>query len=312
MKAVVLEELVDHVIVGDAREKVALLPSESIQCVITSPPYFGHRNYSGAENPLEIGRESDLQSYVTHLRDVFREVRRVLRNDGTLWLNLGDTYRDGQMLSVPWRAALSLQEDGWMFRADIIWHKQNAMPSSVKSRPTIDHEYVFLFSKSQEYHYDADAIREPHVTFSAESKMKGGRRHLGQRNGTPEEGKNRGNSNLHNGRWDQAFHPLGRNKRSVWSIPLGKCREAHFAVFPEALVEPCVKAGAPEGSLVMDPFTGSGTTGIVCRRLRRRFIGVELVPGYAALAERRIASAAPEPTLFDTPIADSDRALADA
>lgn len=132
--------------------------------------------------------------------------------------------------------------------------------------------------------------------------MRGGRRHLGQRNGTPEEGKNRGNSNLHDGRWDQAFHPLGRNQRSVWSIPLGKCREAHFAVFPEALVESCVKAGSPEGSLVVDPLTGSGTTGMVCRRLRRRFIGVELVPRYAELAERRIHSATPEATLFDTPI----------
>jgi site-specific DNA-methyltransferase (adenine-specific) len=303
-----LEEFLGQVIVGDAREHVSLLPQESIQCVITSPPYFGLRNYSDAENPLELGREVNLQGYISRLRDLFRQVRRALRNDGTLWLNLGDTYRDGQMLSVPWRVALSLQEDGWKLRADIIWHKQNAMPSSVKSRPTIDHEYVFLFSKSEQYYYDADAIREPHVTFSADSKRKGGRRHLGLRNGTPEEGKNSGNSNLHNGRWDQAFHPLGRNKRSVWSLPLGKCREAHFAVFPEALVEPCVKAGAPEGGVIMDPFTGSGTTGIVCRRLRRRFVGIELLPKYAEIAERRIHAATPEPTLFDAPSQQSPKA----
>jgi site-specific DNA-methyltransferase (adenine-specific) len=272
-----------------------------VQCVVTSPPYFGHRDYSGTKHPSEIGSEPDPQSYVHRLDRIFREVHRVLRRDGTLWLNLGDTYRDGQMLAMPWRVALALQTAGWRLRSDIIWHKPNAMPSSVKSRPTTDHEYVFLFSKSDDYYYDADAIREPHVTFSPGSKMKGGRGHFGKRNGTPEEGKNQGNSNLHDSRWDQAFHPLGRNKRTVWSIPLGKCREAHFAVFPEGLVEPCVRAGAPEGSLVLDPFTGSGTTGIVCRRLKRRFFGIELVTGYAELAERRIRSAEPELSLFDAP-----------
>jgi site-specific DNA-methyltransferase (adenine-specific) len=290
-----------RVILGDAREQLTLLPGESVQCVVTSPPYFGHRDYSGTKHPSEIGSEPDPQSYVHRLDRIFREVHRVLRRDGTLWLNLGDTYRDGQMLAMPWRVALALQTAGWRLRSDIIWHKPNAMPSSVKSRPTTDHEYVFLFSKSDDYYYDADAIREPHVTFSPGSKMKGGRGHFGKRNGTPEEGKNQGNSNLHDSRWDQAFHPLGRNKRTVWSIPLGKCREAHFAVFPEGLVEPCVRAGAPEGSLVLDPFTGSGTTGIVCRRLKRRFFGIELVTGYAELAERRIRSAEPELSLFDAP-----------
>lgn len=309
MDAKAIEQVEGQVIVGDARRQLALLPPESIQCVVTSPPYFGHRDYSGTEDPGEIGKEPDVQTYIGRLREVLRETHRVLRQDGTMWLNLGDTYRDGQMLSVPWRVAIALQEDGWNLRADIIWHKQNAMPSSVKNRPTIDHEYLFFFAKSQAYFYDGDAIREPHITFSAESKMRGGRRHFGQRNSTPEQGKNQGNSNLHDARWDQAFHPLGRNKRSVWSLPLGKCREAHFAVFPEALVEPCVKAGTPEGGLVMDPFTGSGTTGVVCRRLRRRFIGIELVPRYADLAERRIREAAPEATLFDESLSVSQYAL---
>jgi site-specific DNA-methyltransferase (adenine-specific) len=175
------------------------------------------------------------------------------------------------------------------------------MPSSVKSRPTVDHEYLFLFSKTEDYFYEADAIREPHVTFTEQSRMRGGRNHFGKRNGTPELGKNAGNGNLHDARWDQAFHPAGRNKRSVWSIPLGKCRDAHFAVFPEGLVEPCIKAGSPEGGIVLDPFTGSGTTGCVAKRLRRQFVGIELVEDYAQLAMRRIAEADSGETLFDLP-----------
>jgi len=162
------------------------------------------------------------------------------------------------------------------------------MPSSVKTRPTTDHEYLFMFSKSKSYHYDADAIREPHVTFSENTKMRGGRNHLGKRGGTPEEGKNKGNSNLHTGRWDQAFHPLGRNKRTVWSVPLGKFREAHFAVFPEKLIEPCILAGVPNGGIVLDPFFGSGTTGLVALNHGRRFIGIELNPDYCKMAQRRL------------------------
>ncbi|RMG06352.1 MAG: hypothetical protein D6735_04110 [Acidobacteria bacterium] len=132
---------------------------------------------------------------------------------------------------MPWRVALGLQDAGWILRSEIIWHKPNAMPASVKNRPTTSHEHVFLFAKSKDYFYNADAIREPHVTFTEASKMRGGRNHFGKRNGTPENGKNKGNPNLHNGRWDQAFHPLGRNKRTVWDIPLSKFRDAHFAVF---------------------------------------------------------------------------------
>jgi len=222
----------------------------------------------------------------------------LLRDDGTLWLNLGDTYRNGQLCGVPWRVALALQDRGWLLRSDIVWHKPNAMPSAVKTRPTTDHEYMFLLSKQPEYHYDADAIREPHVTFSERSKMRGGRGHFGKVNGTPERGKNGGNSNLHDGRWDQAFHPNGRNRRTVWSIPLGKFREAHFAVFPERLVEPCIKAGCRPGGVVLDPFMGSGTVGVVAGRLGRKYLGFELVAEYAAMAERRIADArsrAPDP-----------------
>lgn len=162
------------------------------------------------------------------------------------------------------------------------------MPSSIKNRPTTDHEYVFLFSKQSEYYYDADAIREPHKTFTKDSKMKGGRNHFGKLNGTPEKGKNGGSSNLHNGRWDQAFHPMGRNKRTVWEIPLSKFKDAHFAVYPEKLVEICLLASTKSNDFVLDPFTGSGTTGIVSCRYNRKFVGIELVDKYCKMAQKRI------------------------
>lgn len=181
-----------------------------------------------------------------------------------------------------------LQDDGWMLRSDIIWQKPNAMPSAVKNRPTTDHEYVFLLTKTDDYHYDIDAIREPHVTFSENSRMRGGRNHFFKRDSTPEQGKNGGHPNLHNGRWDQAFHPKGRNKRTVWSIPLSKFREAHFAVFPEPLVETCILAGCPPDGTVLDPFLGSGTTAVVANRLGRDFVGIECVNEYCEMARRRI------------------------
>jgi site-specific DNA-methyltransferase (adenine-specific) len=278
----------NRILCGDVRELSAGLPAAVADCVVTSPPYYGHRAYSG--DARELGREATPEAYVSRLVDCLAAVRRLLKPQGTLWLNLGDSYRDGRLLGIPWRVALALGDDGWLLRSDIVWHKPNAMPHPARTRPTPDHEYVFLLSREGAYHYDADAIREPHVTFSAQSRMRGGRRHLGIRGGTPEQGKNRGNGNLHDGRWDQAFHPGGRNKRTVWSVPLGKFRDAHFAVFPEQLIEPCVLAGCPEGGLVLDPFMGAGTTALVARRLGRDFLGFELVAEYVALAERRLAA----------------------
>jgi len=165
------------------------------------------------------------------------------------------------------------------------------MPSAVKNRPTTDHEYLFLLTKSKDYYYDTDAVREPHVTFSAPSKMRGGRNHFGRRGGTPEQGKNAGKANLHNGRWDQAFHPQGRNRRTVWSVPLGKFRDAHFAVFPPKLVEPCILAGSRPGGSVLDPFFGAGTVGLVATQLGRRYVGVELNEEYVDMARRRLETA---------------------
>jgi DNA modification methylase len=202
------------------------------------------------------------------------------------------------LLGIPWRVALALQDSGWILRSEIIWNKPNAMPSSVKNRPTTSHETIFLLSKSTDYFYNADAIREPHVTFSADSKMKGGRNHLGKRDSTPENGKNKGNSNLHNGRWDQAFHPLGRNKRTVWEVPLGKFREAHFAVFPPKLIETCLLAGSAEDDIILDPFMGAGTTGLVAKQHKRHYVGIELVPEYAHIAQQRIEKETVQPRLI--------------
>lgn len=276
----------DLILNGSAGAMLDAMPAAIVDVAVTSPPYYGQRDYGAAG---QIGIEESPDAYVTALVATFRSLRRVLRDDGTLWLNLGDKYVGGALLGMPWRVALALVADGWQLRSDIVWHKPNAMPHSAKRRPTHDHEYVFLLSKTADYRYDADAIREPHRTFGPDSRMRGGRGHFGKRGGTPEQGKNAGDGNLHDGRWDQAFHPLGRNKRTVWSVPLGKYRDAHFAVFPPALIEPCILAGSAPGGVVLDPFFGAGTTGLVARSLGRRFVGLELNPDYCAMAAARIA-----------------------
>lgn len=279
----------NSILLGDVREIGPALPNGSYQAIITSPPYFGHRKYSGKESMAEIGREESPEAYVDNLREVFALLRPKLKRNGLLWLNLGDAYKGKALLGLPWRVAFALQDDGWILRSDIIWRKTNAMPSSVRDRPTTEHEYIFMFSASADYYYDADAIREPHVTFSDKSKMRGGRNHFGKKNGTPESGKNKGNPNLHNGRWDQAFHPKGRNKRTVWDIALGKFKDAHFAVYPEKLVETCVLASTREGDLILDPFSGAGTTALTACKLGRSFTGIELVKKYKEMAEKRVA-----------------------
>jgi DNA modification methylase len=271
---------------GDSLETMKLISSSSVDCIISSPPYFGQRDY---EENNQLGNEDNFEDYLKKLVAIFTECKRVLKSSGTLWLNLGDKYLNGNLIGAPWKVAFALQDIGWVLRNDIIWFKPNAMPHSAKNRLTCDHEYVFFFTKdSSDYYYDQDAIREEHVTFSENSKMKGGRNHFGKDKGTPEKGKNTGKSNLHNGRWDQAFHPKGRNKRTVWNVPLSKFREAHFAVFPEKLITPCVLAGCPEKGLILDPFFGSGTTGVVAIKNNRNYIGLELNSKYIEIAERRI------------------------
>ncbi|MBI2193346.1 MAG: site-specific DNA-methyltransferase [Planctomycetes bacterium] len=275
----------DAVINGDAAQVMQVLHEHSVQAVVTSPPYYKQRDYDA---DCQLGNEPTPEEYIRKLVGIISACKSVLKPDGLLWLNLGDKYLNGKLLGLPWRVAIALSESGWTLRSDVIWHKPNAMPASIKNRPTTDHEYVFMLSQGAKYQYDADAIREPHVTFTDASKMRGGRGHFGKPGGTPEAGKNKGNPNLHRGRWDQAFHPLGRNKRTVWSIPLSKCPEAHFAVFPEKLVENCILASTRPEDTVLDPFCGSGTTLLVAHRLGRHFIGIDIKKEYCMMALRRL------------------------
>lgn len=279
---------INKIIVGNCLELVDTLSDKSIDTIVTSPPYFKQRKYNG-EISVEIGQEPTAEEYINKIQTLFKKLFEKVKDNGTLWLNLGDKYVDGELLGLPWRIALALKEIGWHLRSDIIWHKPNAMPQSTKSRPSTDHEYIFLFSKNKKYFYDADAIREPHKTFSKDSKMKGGRNHFGKDNSTPAAGKFSGYQGLHKGDWSKTFNPLGRNKRTVWSVSLSKYRGAHFAVFPEDLIKPCILAGCPDGGVVLDPFMGSGTVAVVSIKHNRNFIGIEQNAEYANLAEKRIS-----------------------
>lgn len=260
------------IVIGDSRTALKHFPPDLVQTTVTSPPYWSLRDY---DIPGQIGLEPSLDSYVADLVDVFEEVRRVTREDGTLWLNIGDSYTSGgrtwrapdrknpiramdvrpatppglkpkDLIGVPWRLAFALQAAGWYLRADIVWHKPNCQPESVKDRPTRSHEYVFLFSKSEQYTYDHSAVRGPN----------------------------------------------DRNVRTVWDINTQPYKDAHFATFPPSLVEPCVALSTSTGDLVLDPFLGSGTTGLTALTLGRRFVGIELNPDYVEIAERRLRLAA--------------------
>lgn len=297
------------ILVGDCRTRLAELPDQSVQMCVTSPPYFGLRDYG---HDGQIGLEQTPDAFVAELVSVFRAVKRVLRDDGTLWLNLGDSYSgsgkgpagnlgathdernmehkhsaivpDGlkpkDLIGIPWRVAFALQADGWYLRQDIIWHKPNPMPESVKDRCTKAHEYIFLLSKSERYHYDADAIREPHAEVSIERVRRPF--HLS------EHVEGRAVNQPEDGDMSRFLHPNGRNKRSVWTVPTSPYKGAHFATFPPDLIEPCIKAGSKTGDTVLDPFGGAGTTGLVADRLGRNAVLCELNPTYAELAENRI------------------------
>jgi DNA modification methylase len=361
------------ILLGDAWEKLLLeFPSESVQCCVTSPPYWGLRDYGtatweggdegcehkktdgdrtdrpwGLLHPAnqerhqnkepnykticgkcgakridsQIGLEETPEQYVTKMVEVFREVRRVLKKDGTLWMNLGDSYANGlggppslsstlnggrgvgpneklaqlkplrkgtaqglkpkDLCGIPWRVAFALQSDGWYLRSDIIWSKPNPMPESVTDRPTKAHEYLFLLSKNERYYYDAEAIREPHS-----EPWRGQGEH---ESSTPHSGR------LDDPNKEQAaftvavrkYNPDGRNKRSVWTVPTEPYAEAHFATFPPDLIKPCILAGTKPGDLVLDPFAGSGTTGAVALELGRKAILIELNPVYIPLIKKR-------------------------
>lgn len=308
--------------VGDCREILRSLAPGSVHCVVTSPPYFGLRDY-GVEG--QIGLEQTPEEYVAELVEVFREVRRVLRDDGTLWLNLGDSYAGGNtggkwregsaradgevrgdgstsrrnrngigavgglkpkdLIGIPWRVAFALQADGWWLRQDVIWHKPNPMPESVRDRCTKAHEYIFLLSKGPRYYFDHEAIREQSVSAAGTAGNWKGNRDLGLPNGQTRFAK----PNL-GGSIDGK-----RNRRSVWTVATRPFKGAHFATFPPDLVEPCILAGCPAGGTVLDPFGGAGTTGVVAKKNGRHAILVELNPEYADMARDRIEALAPPP-----------------
>jgi DNA modification methylase len=361
----------NNILQGNVNDKLKEIESDSIQCVVTSPPYWGLRDYGTAEwiggdsncshsvakiNPLKVGGftgdrlrkeggtenekylkyknrcsdcgairqdnqlgiEATPEEYVENMVDVFREIKRVLKDDGTVWLNLGDSYnnyrpggtsqpkqtltnnngsvvsysgkrnnksitlKEKDLVGIPWRVAFALQSDGWWLRQDIIWHKPNPMPESVTDRCTKSHEYIFLLTKSAKYFYDNDAIAEK-ATYANENR--GISRNISPNGITDFGGKDTYET---------------RNKRSVWTINTQPYKEAHFAVFPPKLPELCIKAGSSEGDVILDPFFGSGTTGWVAQRLGRNWIGIELNPEYVKIAEKRFQ----QKELFTTPIKD--------
>jgi len=304
--------MIIKILQGDCIESLNKLEDQSINTCITSPPYWGLRDYNGEEK--QLGLEDTPEEFVDNLVKVFREVKRVLRDDGTVWLNLGDSYagnnsrasnngragygteREGvfrktgkglktkDLVGIPWRVAFALQQDGWYLRQDIIWHKPNPMPESVKDRCTKAHEYIFLLSKSPKYYFDNEVIKEDSIY--APNKTHEKERAKGYYKGkwsNPEKGS----------RHDGSFKAIRdkKNKRSVWKVPTKGYKEAHFATYPTALIEPCVLAGCPKDGVVLDPFAGSGTTGIVAANHGRNSVLLELNKEYIEIAEKRINDA---------------------
>lgn len=320
-----------QILVGDCIDMMRTLPDQSVQCCVTSPPYFGLRDY-GVDG--QTGLEATPAEFVEALVKVFNEVRRVLRDDGTLWLNLGDSYSSGgrktrdpdekllargasfraqdglpekNLIGIPWKVAFALQAEGWYLRQDIIWQKPNPMPESVTDRCTKAHEYVFLLSKKPQYYFDNQAIKEPATCGSlgraadfdrsgnpvSEHVIPGQRFAQHRPRPSAKRGSFEGKTEAMSDTGQNAFRAVVdlRNRRSVWSVPTRAFKEAHFATFPPDLIRPCILAGAPRGGIVLDPFGGSGTTAVVAMQEGRKSILCELNPEYAAMAERRIAAA---------------------
>jgi DNA modification methylase len=334
-----------EILQGDWVEVLKSLPDESVHCCITSPPYWGLRDY-GVEG--QLGLEKTPAEYVDRIVAGFEQVRRVLRSDGTLWLNLGDSYHTGDgykkeptgsrhrghiqetntmsdikaaphrqkqpglktkdMVGIPWRVAFALQAAGWYLRSDIIWHKPNPMPESVRDRPTKGHEYLFLLSKSEKYYYDIKAYAEPCIESNASRPRmgQGGNTVYKQKRSMMKvpagwatgAGSHKAIFHARVEAWRKGCQtvpfssvdkPETRNRRTVWTVPIQPFKGAHFATFPLRLIEPCVLAGCPEGGVVLDPFNGSGTTGIAAVKHQRKYLGVELNSEYIAMAKKRIS-----------------------
>ena len=299
----------DTILFGDCRKTIPTI-TEPIQMCVTSPPYYGLRDYGGEED--QIGQEGSPEEFIDQLVEVFKKVRDVMVDDGTLWVNMGDTYynyrSDGNypkqtvsktnqdlpnfspargnklkglkskdLIGVPWLLAFALRKDGWYLRQDIIWHKPNPMPESVKDRCTKSHEYIFLLSKSKNYYYDNEAIKEPAKDWGTRDRTNGKYHNKGT-GLQPHSGLSKS-------------YPT-KNKRSVWTVTSKPYKEAHFATYPPDLIEPCIKAGSRKGDIILDPFMGSGTTAMVSKQLDRHFIGCELHDSYKTLIDSRLPNTA--------------------
>ena len=320
-----MDRWVNKILLGNAPDVLRELPDNSIHCCVTSPPYWGLRDY-GVEG--QLGLEPTMEEYLEKMLVIFREIRRVLRSDGTLWLNLGDSYNGSgpsggpgkqytnigsqgttlkrvaglkpkDLVGIPWRVAFALQSDGWYLRSDIIWHKPNPMPESVTDRPTKSHEYIFLMSKRERYYYDADAIKEDCLSGPSDiKKMLESLPRIGGKHKILTDPLSKASSLTNIGQKRAVGDPSGRNKRSVWTVATQPFSGAHFATFPPELIKPCIKAGCPEQGIVLDPFMGSGTTAEVCCNHGRQYIGIELNPEYIVLAQDRIDRATRQQRLF--------------
>ncbi len=341
--------MVNSILHGDVMDMLKTIPDNYVNCVVTSPPYWGLRDYGHAE---QIGLEKTPELYTAKMVEVFNQVKRVLKPDGTLWLNLGDSYagsgkgaadytmkdrnclsqthhnvgdttgifktdsyKPKDLIGIPWMVAFALRSAGWYLRSDIIWHKPNPMPESVTDRPTKSHEYIFLMSKSSKYYYDYEAIQTPLKDISLArlsqdiQNQKGSERVPGKTNGNMKavarpfgivrdrlldydskekalrDNSNRGGFNKES---DLPEPKPMANKKSVWTVTTKPYKDAHFATFPQELIIDCIKAGCPEGGIVLDPFMGAGTTAIVARKLKRNYIGIELNEKYIKIANKRI------------------------
>ena len=311
------------ILFGDCRETLSQFDEKARMCV-TSPPYYGLRDYGGEDD--QIGQEQTPEEFIDELVKVFREVRNVLTDDGTLWVNIGDSYynyrpgrgqglakqtvsttkqdlpdvcprrgnrlnglKEKDLIGIPWMLAFAMRADGWYLRQDIIWHKPNPMPESVKDRCTKAHEYIFLFSKNKKYYYNNEAIKEPAKDWGTRDRSKGKYTSNNEYGQTPHSGL------------EKSYEK--KNKRSVWTVTKKPYKGAHFATYPSELIEPCIRAGSERGDIVLDPFMGSGTTAVTAKELGRDYIGCELNKDYGDLMRKRLGLYA---SLQSGGIADTD------
>ncbi len=319
-------EFINTILCGSAIDQLKKLPNQSINCCVTSPPYYGLRDY-GVDG--QIGLEETPEEFIDKMVDIFREVKRVLKDDGTIWVNIGDSYagsgkgqtKDGcadpkvtktqgmklpknkernlkpkDLIGIPWMLAFALRSDGWYLRQDIIWSKPNPMPESVQDRCTKSHEYIFLLSKSKKYYYDADSIKTKSKKSSIERLSRGISPDSKNVDGAPGQTAH----SMNKPRLNQKRNPTPEdnkcgipdeemsNKRSVWEVTTKGYKEAHFATYPEKLIVDCIKAGCPDNGIVLDPFMGAGTTAVVAKKLGRAYVGIDLNPEYIKIAEKRI------------------------